>query len=165
MSLATIMLHQLAIARQVIEGSHEIVPAWRIETDEGAFLVLTRFDPDKPEQRERALILIRRFMAWKMATSYVLTVETWLGDRMTRTGDEVLLVVGVSRHERLAAQQRIRRGDVVSFSDPYWLQPSQVDPTYFKMLPGKRIEISAEEAAELARIFGKNGELPASRVR
>jgi hypothetical protein len=165
MSLTTIMLHQLAIARQVIEGSHEIVPAWRIETDEGAFLVLTRFDSDKPEQRERALILIRRFMAWKMATSYVLTVETWLGDRMTRTGDEVLLVVGVSRHERLAAQQRIRRGDVVSFSDPYWLQPSQVDPTYFKMLPGKRIEISAEEAAELARIFGKNGELPASRVR
>jgi hypothetical protein len=164
MSLPTMMLHQLAIARQVIEGGHEMLPAWRIQTFEGAFLILTRFDPDKPEQRERALFLIGRFMAWKMATSYVLTVETWLADVMTRTGDEALLVVGASRHERLAAQQWIRRGDVVSFSDPYWLQPSQIDPTYFKMLPAKHTKISAEEAAELTRIFGKTGELPASRV-
>jgi len=29
--------------------------AWRIETTEGAFLVLTRFDTDKPEQRARAM--------------------------------------------------------------------------------------------------------------
>jgi hypothetical protein len=98
------MLHQLAIARQLMEGSHEIVPAWRIETHDGAFLVLTRFEPDNTEQRERALLLIGRFMVWKMATSYVLTIETWLVDRITRTGDEALLVVGVSRHERLASR-------------------------------------------------------------
>jgi hypothetical protein len=33
---------------------HEVVPAWRILAPDGDFLILTQFDPDKPEQRERA---------------------------------------------------------------------------------------------------------------
>ena len=164
MSLATTMLELLAVARRIVREGHEVVPAWRIETSEGAFLILTRFDPDKPTQRERAHSLISRFMVWKMATSYVLTVETWLGPEKTRTGEEGLLAIGVSRHERLAVMQRIRRGDAVSFDDPEWLLPHQVDTAYFKMLPGGLTEISAAEASELARIFGKNGELPATRV-
>jgi hypothetical protein len=162
MSLATIMLDQLAIARRVVEGGHEVVPAWRIETHEGTFHVLTRFDPDKPKQQERAQFLIGRFMVWKMATSYTLTAETSLGP--ANTGWGALLAVGVSRLERLTVMQRIRRGDAVGFSDPEWLQPHQVDAQYFKMLPRGLTELSAEEAAELTRVFGKSGELPASRV-
>lgn len=76
------------------------------------------FDTDIPEQRERTLFLISRFMVWKMATSFVLTAETWLGAEKTRHGDEALLAVGVSRHERLGVLQRIQRGDVVGFSEP-----------------------------------------------
>ena len=54
MSLATIMLEQLAAARRIVEDGHEMVPAWRIATAEGTFLILTRFDTDKDEQRKRA---------------------------------------------------------------------------------------------------------------
>ena len=36
---------------------------------------------------------------------------------MTRSGDEALLVVGVSHHERLAAMQRLRRADVGTFAE------------------------------------------------
>ena len=54
MSLVDIMLDQLAAARRIVEDGAEVVPAWRITTPEGSFLVLTRFDTDKPEQRERA---------------------------------------------------------------------------------------------------------------
>ena len=79
MSLAEIMLEQIAVARRIVEDGHEVLPAWRITTPEGSYLVLTRFDTDKPQQRERALMLIGRFMVWKMATSFVLTAETWLG--------------------------------------------------------------------------------------
>ena len=111
MSLATIMLEQLAGARRVIEDGHEMVPAWRIATPEGTFLIFTRFDTDKDEQRGRAQFLISRFMAWKLATSFVLTAETWLGGKKTRSGDEALLAIGVSRHERLAVLERIQRGD------------------------------------------------------
>ena len=135
MSLATIMREQLAGARRVIEDGHEMVPAWRIATGEGNFVIFTRFDNDKDEQRERTLFLISRFTAWKMATSFVLTAETWLGAEKTRSGDEALLAIGVSRHERLAVLQRIRRGDAVSFSEPMWLAPHHVDEQYFAMLP------------------------------
>jgi hypothetical protein len=38
----------LAIARD----GQEVVPAWRILAPAGDFLILTQFDPDKPEQRE-----------------------------------------------------------------------------------------------------------------
>jgi hypothetical protein len=95
MSLATIMLDQLAVARRVIADGHEMIPAWRIGTPEGAFLILARFDPDKPGQRERSMYLIARLMVWKMATSFVLAAETWLGAEATRSGDEALLTVGV----------------------------------------------------------------------
>ena len=136
MSLATIMLEQLAVARRIVEDGKEMTPAWRIETTEGPFLILTRFDTDKPEQRARALTLIGRFMAWKMATSFVLTAETWLGAEKTRSGDEALLAIGVSRHERLAVLQRIQRGDAVGFSEPMWLAPHHVDEQYFHAAGG-----------------------------
>ena len=75
--------HGLAIARD----GHEVVPAWRVLAPDGDFLILTRFDPDKPEQRERAFALVPRFMAWKLATGFVLTAETWLGpERMLGRG-------------------------------------------------------------------------------
>ena len=86
MSLATLMFEQLAVARRIIEDGEEVVPAWRITTPEGAFLI--RFDADKPEQREHAAVLISRFMAWKMATSFVLTAEKWLGAE----GEDALLI-------------------------------------------------------------------------
>jgi hypothetical protein len=164
MSLAEIMIEQLSVARRIIEDGHEVVPAWRITTPENAYLILTRFDPDKDGQRERAVHLISRFMTWKMATSFVMTAETWLGAEVTRAGDEALLVIGVSHHERLAALQRIRRGEVVGFSDPMWLAPHHVDENYFAMLPAGRTEVTAEEAHELARIFGEDGEMAAERL-
>ena len=88
-----------------------------------AFLILTPFDTDQPEKREHAIFLISRFMAWKMATSFVLTAKTWLG----ADGEDALLIIGVSLHERLAVVQRITRGDDVSFSEPMWLARHHVD--------------------------------------
>jgi hypothetical protein len=115
MDLTALMLDQLATARSILESGDELVPAWRIATPEATYLIFTRFDHDKPEQRERTLALMGRFMIWKMALSYVLTTETWIGPETTRTGEEALLAVGVSRSERLAAMQWFGRADVVTF--------------------------------------------------
>ena len=49
MSLATIMLDQLSIARQVVEGGQEVLPRWRITSSEGNFLIVTQFNTDVPE--------------------------------------------------------------------------------------------------------------------
>jgi len=73
------------------------------------------------------LLLISRFMTWKMATSFVFTAETWLGAEETREGDNALLCIGVSHHERLGLVQRIRRRDPVVVSMPEWLLPDQID--------------------------------------
>ena len=163
MSLIDIMLEQLGAARYIVEDGHEVVPGWRITTPEGSYLILSRFDHNKPGQRERALLLISRFMAWRMATSFVLTEETWLGSAVTRSGDEALLVVGISYHERLAAMQRLRRAPAVTFAPVEWLTNEQVEEAYFKLLPTGASEITAEEERELAIIFGDDGEMAADR--
>ena len=160
MSLASIMLEQLSVARHIVEAGQEVVPAWRIMTPDGTFLIFTPFDAAQPEQRERAISLVSRFMVWKMATSFVLTAETWVG----ADGEDALFIIGVSRHERLAVVQQIKRGDPIGFSNPMWLAPHHVEDRYFEMLPRGEAEISAAEAAKLASIFGKNGELPAERL-
>ena len=97
MSLRELMLEELARGLQIIRDGHELVPAWHITTPEGQFVILTRFDPDEPDQRERMLMLVPRFMAWKLATSFVLTAETWLGPERTRSGEEAIATIGVSQ--------------------------------------------------------------------
>ena len=39
MSLSSIMLEQLSVARRIIEDGQEVVPAWRITTPDGTFLI------------------------------------------------------------------------------------------------------------------------------
>ena len=101
MSIRDVMLEQLSVARRIVSNGHEVVPAWRIETPHGAWLILTRFDPNKPGQRDRATYLIKRFMAWKFAQAFVLTAETWLG--RPRSGEEAVTAVGVSKTGGLAS--------------------------------------------------------------
>jgi hypothetical protein len=86
--------HEVVPAWRILApDGHEVVPAWRILAPDGDFIILTQFDPDKPEQRERAFALVPRFMAWKLATGFVLTAETWLGPERTRPGEEAVLRV------------------------------------------------------------------------
>jgi hypothetical protein len=70
------------------------------------------------------------------------------------SGDAALLAVGVSRHERRRSCSAFG-GDAVSFSEPMWLAPHDVDDLYFAMLLTGVAELSAQEADELARVFGK----------
>ena len=83
---------------------------------------------------------------------------------ISRTGQEALFAVGVSRHERRAAMQKIARDEPVDFGPVVWLAPEQVDDTYFNLLPSKRSEITVEEIAELSAVFGEGGELQGERL-
>jgi hypothetical protein len=159
-----LMLADLERGLQIVRQGHEVVPAWRIFTPDGDFHILTRFDPDKPDQRERAFALMPRFMAWKMATAFLLTSETWLGPERTRSGEEAVLTVGVTRGERLAVIRRIRRTPALSFTPAEWLPPDTIDDTLFGLLPTGVTTITAEEAAMLAAVFGQDGEMPARAV-
>ena len=113
--LRDLMLADLERGLAITRDGHEVVPAWRVLAPDGDFVILTQFDPDKPQRRERAFALVPRFMAWKLATGYVLTAETWLGPERTRSGEEAVLTIGVSHHERMAVIRRIRRTPALSF--------------------------------------------------
>ena len=107
MSLIDIMIDQMGDARRALEDGKPVVPTWVIATPEGTYRIYTEFDAAKPEQRERALLLVSRFMTWRLATSFVLTAELRLS--MGESGEDAILAVGVSRHERVGLVQRIRR--------------------------------------------------------
>jgi len=160
-NLRDLMLEDLARGLAMVRDGHEIVPTWRIIAPGDDYVILTRFDPDKPEQRERMLTLVPRFMAWKMATAFALTTETWLGPERTRSGEEAVLAIGVSRTQRMGVLRRIRRTPGLIFMAPEWLQPESIDAQYFRLLPSGQSVVTDEEAAMLAAIFDENGELPA----
>jgi hypothetical protein len=159
--LHEMMLADLERGLEIVRGGHSVVPAWRVLAPDGDFIILTQFDSDKPGQRERAFALVPRFMAWKLATGFVLTAETWLGPERTRSGEEAVLTIGVSRHDRMAVMRRIRHTPALSFGPPEWLPADALDETYFRLLPSGQSAVTAEEAAMLAAVFGDDGELPA----
>jgi hypothetical protein len=159
-----LMLEQLDAAKRIIIDGHELVPAWRIEAPDGHWLILTSFDHGKPVQRGRMLQLIRRFMAWKFATSFVLVAETWLGTTPTRTGEEAVLAISHERGDRLVFMQRIQRQPALSFGGLECVKPRDVDSAYWSVLPAREETVSPDEAGELQRIFGEHGELPAQKL-
>ena len=161
MSLVDIMIDQIGDARRTLEDGKPVVPVWVIKTPDGSYRVYTEFDAAKPEQRERALLLVSRFMTWRLATSFVLTAEMRFSTE--ESGEEAILAVGVSRQERVGLVQRIRRRDPLSLTSPEWLTAEQIDERYSSLLPSRKSEITAGEIAELTSIFGENGEMAAER--
>ena len=100
-------------------------------------------------------------MAWKLATAFVFSGETWLGPERTRSGEEAVIAIGVSQRERMGVIRRIRRTPGLLFMPPEWLAGDVIDATYFNLLPRGESEVTAEEAEVLKAVFGENGELPA----
>ena len=162
MSLVDIMIDQMGDARRALADGNPVVPTWVIATPEGSYRIYTEFDAAKPEQRERALLLVSRFMTWRLAISFVLTAEMRLSTG--ESGEDAILAVGVSRHERVGLVQRIRRHEPLCLTSPEWLTAGQIDEKYSCLLPSRKSEITADEIADLASIFGEGGELAAERL-
>ncbi len=165
MELKTIMLSHLASCEHTLKDGHDLIPSWVVTGPEGSWLIFTRFDHDQPEQLERLLYLMKRFMAWKLATGFVLGMEAWLGPEKTREGEEALFAIGVTRAERLAVMRRIRRGkDTIALGPPEWLGADAIDGTFFSLLPERTESMTVEEAKMLDQIFGEEGETPAVKM-
>jgi hypothetical protein len=60
--------------------------------------------------------------------------------------------------------RRILRKPGLVFMPPEWLRPESLDEDYFRLLPSGSNELTAEEAAILAAVFGEEGELPAKQL-
>jgi hypothetical protein len=100
------MLADLELALGIVRDGHEVVPAWHILAPEGDFVILMRFDHDKPEQRARMFELVPPLHGLE-ARQRLLTAETWLGPE--RSGEEAVMAIGVSHQERLGLIRRLHR--------------------------------------------------------
>jgi hypothetical protein len=161
MSLLDLVHADLVRAIAIVRSGHEAAPAWHILTPDRDFTIVTPFDRDRPHERERAFALVPRFMAWKLATAFVFSCQTWLGIEGTRSGEEVVIAIGVSHRERVGVIRRIRRTPGLLFMPPEWLPRKVIDATYFSLLPASESNVTAEEAEQLKAVFGEDGELPA----
>lgn len=160
----SLMLEHLGVATRIMLDGLALMPAWRIDASDEAWLILTPLDHDEPEQRADKFQLIRRFMRWKMAESFVFVGQTWLRPTATRMGEEAVLVIGHVPGERLAFLQRIRREPSLSFGGLECVKPRDIDPAYWSILPRRKESVAVDEAAALAVIFGEDGDLPAQKL-
>lgn len=170
MDLRTALAEQMATGRRIVASGQVVVPAWRIGTPAGTFLILTRFDEAQPEQRDRALTLVGRFMAWKLATAFVFTAEG-IGQDELGAEHDYLTGAGISRGEVIVARQRIVRTASTAAPSLVEFGPTEtfggrdaIDPLLLALLPSGAVTIDETEARLLASLFGEGGELPAHRL-
>lgn len=173
MDLADALTDQLAAARRVVTSGSVVIPAWRIGTPDGQYLILTQYDETKPEQLERGLYLIGRFMAWKLATWFVHTGEGTHRDERGREHEHII-GAGISRAQVIGARQRITRTSRSSALSEHTavefgpLEPFQgreaVDPLLLALLPSGQSSVDEKEARLLASLFREDGEMPAHRL-
>ena len=143
------------MSEAIVRDGHEVIPRFRIFTPSGHFVILMQLS-DHASERQRRIRLISLFMAWKMATAFVLSGE--LRD------PDAIYTFAVSRDERMGLLRRIERGPPISFGDPASLDESHIEDGPIVLLPRGATTLTAELAAELERVFGKDGEMPALQV-
>jgi hypothetical protein len=56
------------------------------------------------------------------------------------SGEEAVLTIGVSHHERMAGIRRIRRSPALSFGPPEWLPAEALDDTHFRLLRSGKVQ-------------------------
>jgi len=143
------------MSAQIVCDGHEVIPRFRIFAPSGQFVILMQMSDDASE-RQRRIRLVGLFMAWKMATGFVLSGELRDPDAITS--------YAVSRHEQVGLLRHIERGPPISFGETTALDESHIEDGLIVLLPRGTTTMTAELIAELERAFGKDGEMPALRV-
>ena len=159
MSLRPLMLDALERGVNIVRGGHEVIPAWYVISGAETYVLLTRFDPANPGQRDRMVYLVGRYMHWKMATAFVMCAEIVMG-----RGVDAVASVAISGIERMGVIRRIKRDTSLHFGPREWIGEESLDSDYFALLPKRQETLSAEEIAELSFVFGEDGEVPVTRL-
>jgi hypothetical protein len=149
------LLEELGVSEAIARDGHEVMPRFRIFTPSGHFVILMQMSDDASD-RQRRIRLVGLFMAWKMATGFVLSGELRDPDAISS--------FAVLRDERMGVMRRIERGPPISFGETTSLDESHIDDGLIVLLPRGATTLTAELIAELERAFGKDGETPALRV-
>ena len=149
-----LMLSELQFSCAIVLSGEEVVPRFRIKTPEGGMVVFLPL-PDDLRERVRRMALVRGYMAWKMATSYVLSAESKLPDGV--------VALGATRTDYLGVIRPVIRKPL-SVGPEQWLTRKQIGEGFPELLPKGATTLDRETIAELTRVFGPNGEFPVHAI-
>ena len=152
MVLKTAVLEELRLSCAIVLAREEVVPGFRVMTLEGDWTVFVPL-PEDVRERERRMPLVSGFMAWKLATSFILSSEL--------TEPDGMLSAFVGRDVMCAWRSIIRKPLGVGAIE--WLPRSSVGDEVVALLPRGRVVLDREAEAALVRTFGVGGEFEVSR--
>ena len=76
------VLEELTFTQRVVREGHEVVPRFRVLAPDGEHTIMVQF-PDDLEARKERLRVVRAFMIWKAAISFVHSAELFEPDAIT----------------------------------------------------------------------------------
>jgi hypothetical protein len=153
--LRRVLREELSLSEAIVRDGYDVIPRFRIFAPEGQFVILLQISDDADDRRRR-MDLIERFLAWKMATSFVVSGEAHRSDRLS--------AFAVTPGECYGRTRRIEGKAPLTLGPLRRLGAADVAPEFLAMLPRRETIMSVEMVAELERTFGKEGEMPATRV-
>lgn len=148
-----LLLDELRFSAGIVLSREEVVPRFRVITPEGNWTVFVPL-PDDIGERQRRMQLVYGFMAWKLATAFIMSTELMQPD--------CVLSAGIGRGEVLVAARPILRKPL-TLGSVEWLPSSAVGEEVLALLPHGRVALDRETEAALARAFGQGGEFEAQR--
>lgn len=128
-----------------------IDPQFRIASPEGDWWIAMTLTDD-PNERKRRLQLVRDFMAWKIAPSFILASEL--------AAPDAVYAIGVTHRERAGCLALIER-QPLAFGLPQWMEEAQLGHEIPALLPRGTVILSEARIAELKATFGARGTFPA----
>ena len=128
-----------------------IDPQIRIGTPEGDYWLALMLG-DAPQQYEYRMALIKDFLAFKQAVSFI-----WVSELKE---PDAVVSIGVTRETTIGMMSVISRTPL-DFSKPVLLQAEQIDDAMAAMLPRGAMSLSKSRIQLLETWFGPNGRYPA----
>jgi hypothetical protein len=144
----------LRAQRLILRVQDEIDPQFRIASPEGDWWIGMTLDSDL-RKREQQMLLVSRYMQWKLSPAFTLASELKEPD--------AVYCIGVSHRECVAAMSIIAR-DPIRFAPERWLSRDQIGDEYPSLLPRGRTSFDERAIGELEEWFGPNGIFPAVKI-
>lgn len=143
---------ELEFSASVVLSGEEVVPRFRILAPEGETVVFLPLPEDLGE-RVRRVSLVRAYMAWRMASGFVVSSES--------VEPDAVMAVGVTRAWCSGLLRPIVRNPI-SLGPVRDLGTAEIGEGFPQLLPsGLVTTVDPETLKELKQVFGPGGEFEA----
>lgn len=149
-----LMLNELRFSIGLVLSGEEVVPRFRVVAPGGVTVVFLPL-PDDLRERVRRMTLMRGYLVWRMATSFVLSAESKQPDAVT--------TIGVTQTDCYGVMRRILRKPL-TVGPEEWLSEKQIGEGFPNLLRQREAALDLATIEMLERVFGPSGEFEVKTV-